>query len=122
MKFYDASKSLYLETDASDIVQGAGLIQVRDSLNFRQDEVPGNTELCPIPFANKSLSCAEWQYSNIEQEAFGILHGLEKFHHYCFAKEVNIIKDHKPIGSNGQQIHCHPITAGIMCNAVYSSA
>ena len=26
-----------------------------------------------------------------------ILHGLEKFHHYCFAREVSIITDHKPL-------------------------
>ena len=25
----------------------------------------------------------------------GILHGLERFHHYCFAREVSIITDHK---------------------------
>ena len=27
----------------------------------------------------------------------GILHGLEKFHHFCFAKEVYVIIDHKPL-------------------------
>ena len=26
----------------------------------------------------------------------GILHGLERFHHYCFAREVSIITHHKP--------------------------
>ena len=25
----------------------------------------------------------------------GILHSLEKFHHYCFTRDVNIITDHK---------------------------
>ena len=27
----------------------------------------------------------------------GILHGLKKCHHYCFAREVSIITDHKPL-------------------------
>ena len=27
----------------------------------------------------------------------GILHGLEKFHHYCFGREVLITTDHKPL-------------------------
>ena len=27
----------------------------------------------------------------------GILIGLEKFNHYCFAKEVYIIPEHKPL-------------------------
>ena len=26
-----------------------------------------------------------------------MLHGLEKFHHYCFAKEVNVTTDHRPL-------------------------
>ena len=25
------------------------------------------------------------------------MHGLEKFHHYCFVREVSIITDHKPL-------------------------
>ena len=29
----------------------------------------------------------------------GILHGLEKFHHYCFGREVLAITDHKPLVS-----------------------
>ena len=29
------------------------------------------------------------------RETLGILHGLKKFHHYCFAREVYIITDHK---------------------------
>ena len=36
-------------------------------------------------------------YSNIEQKALGMLHGLEKFQHYCFAKEVCKITDLKPL-------------------------
>ena len=33
------------------------------------------------------------------REALGILHGLEKFHHYCFGREVFIITNHKPLVS-----------------------
>ena len=32
-----------------------------------------------------------------KHEALGILHGLEKFHHYCFSREVLVITDHKPL-------------------------
>ena len=39
----------------------------------------------------------EQRYSNIEHGELGILHGLEKFHHYCFGREVLIITDHKPL-------------------------
>ena len=58
---------------------------------------PDNTILCPIAFASKSLTGTDWGYSNIKREVLGILHGLEKFHHYCFGREVLIITDHKPL-------------------------
>ena len=61
--------------------------------------VPDNTILHPIPFASKSLMDAEHRYSNMEREALGILHGLETYHHYCFAREVYVITDHKPLVS-----------------------
>ena len=59
--------------------------------------VANNTIMCPIAFVSKSLTGAECRYSNIEREALGILHGLEKFHHYCFAREVHVITNHKPL-------------------------
>ena len=64
-------------------------------MNCRFDEVPDNATLCPIVYTNKSLSSIKQHYSNIECKTLGILHGLEKSHCYCFAKEVCIITDHK---------------------------
>ena len=45
----------------------------------------------------KSITGSEKRYRNIEREALGILYGLEKFHHYCFSREVSIITDHRPL-------------------------
>ena len=42
-----------------------------------------------------SLSNVERRHSIIEREALCIHHGLEKFHHYCFAGEASIITDNK---------------------------
>ena len=95
MKFYDDTKPLYLKTDASVVSLGAALLQLRDNTNCPKDTPPDKTILCPIVFASKSLTGAERRYSNIECEALGILHGLEKFHHYCFGREVLVITDHK---------------------------
>ena len=58
---------------------------------------PQNITLHPIAFTSKSLTGAEWRYSNIEHEALGILHRLEKLHHYCFGQEVLIFTNHKPL-------------------------
>ena len=97
MKFYDNTKLLYLETDASIVGLGAALLQMCKGTTCQKDTVPGNTILHPITFANKGLTGAGHRYSNIERAVLGILHGLEKFHHYCFAREVHIITDHKPL-------------------------
>ena len=75
---------------------GAALLQPRDNMSCHRDEVQDNGILRPIAFASKSLNGAENRYSSIEREALGILYGLEKFHHYCFAREVSIIMNHKP--------------------------
>ena len=72
IKFYDDTKPLYLETDASDISLEAALLQLRDNMNCPKDTAPDNTILHPIVFANKSLTHAEQRYSNIEHEALGI--------------------------------------------------
>ena len=89
MKFYDNTKLLYLETHASRV--GLGVTDVQ------KNNVPNNTILCPIRFASKSITGAEHRYSNIEREALSILHGLKKFHQYCFAREVYIITNCKPL-------------------------
>ena len=114
MKFYDGTKPLYLETDASGIGLGAVLLQIRDNMGCQKDTAPDSTILCPITFASKSLTGAEQRYSNIECQALGILHGLEKFQHYCFCREVLVITDHKLlvsifkkyVATLSQQIQC----------------
>ena len=97
MKFYDDTKLLYSETDASSIGLGAALLLTQEGTTCQKDMVSDNTILHPIAFGSKSLRGAECRYSNIEREALGILHGVEEFHHYCFAREVHVITDHKPL-------------------------
>ena len=67
MKFYDDTKPLYLETDASGIGLGVALLQMGKGTVCQKDVVPDNTSLCPIAFASKSLIGAECRYSNIER-------------------------------------------------------
>ena len=65
-------------------------------MQLPRNEAPNNVALWPIAFASKSLTSTETQYSNIKREALGILHGIDKFHPYCFTDEVSVITDHKP--------------------------
>ena len=99
MKFYDDTKPLFLKTDASGVGLGAALLQTQKGTTCQKDMVPANTILHPIAFASKSLMDAEHRYSNIKREVLGILYGLEKFHHYCFMREVYVITSHKPLVS-----------------------
>ena len=78
----------------SGVGLGAALLQTRHGTSCPRDKAPDNSILRPIAFVGKSLSSTEKRYSHIERVALGILHGLEKFHHYCFAREVSIITDH----------------------------
>ena len=77
MKSDDPSRLLYLEIDSSGVILKAGSLKIRDDMNCGQDKVPDNATLCPIVLGSKSLSSAEWSYSNIESEPLGTLHGLE---------------------------------------------
>ena len=45
MKFYDETKSLYLETDASGIGLSATLLQTRDGMTCMKESAPNNTIL-----------------------------------------------------------------------------
>ena len=95
LKFCKEMKCLYLEI--SVVGCRATLLQIGVGTSCPRDETPGNNMLRPIAFMSKSFSAAERRYINLEEEALAILHHFEKFYHYCFAKEVGIIKDHKPL-------------------------
>ena len=52
MKFYDASRPQYLETDASGVGPGARLVQIRDGMNCGVTGVPDSATLHPVAFAS----------------------------------------------------------------------
>ena len=114
MKFYDDSKPLYLETDASRVGLGGALLQLHNNMVCQKAIAPDNIALCPIVFSSKSLTSVEWRYSNIEHEVLVILHGLEKFHHYCFGREALITTDHKPLVAMFKRMWPH-------CCIIYSA-
>ena len=70
----------------------------RNWMNCPKDTVPDKTILRPKAFISNSLSSTV-TIETIEMDVLGILHGLQQFHHYCFAWEIHIITDHKPLVS-----------------------
>ena len=81
LKFYDRSKPLKVQADASKDGLGAALLQ--------DDQ--------PIAFASKSLSDAEKRYANIERELLAVVFACERFRIYLLGREFIIESDHKPL-------------------------
>jgi hypothetical protein len=62
--YFDPSKPITLQVDASKYGLGAALLQ----------------EMKPVAFASKSLNATEENYAQIEKELYAILFGCQRFH------------------------------------------
>ena len=52
-------EQLYLETKVSGVRLEAGLLQVRDRMQFHKDKVQNNSVLYPTAFTSRSLTSSE---------------------------------------------------------------
>lgn len=81
LRYYDSSKELTLQCDASDSGLGAALIQ----------------DGGPIAYASRTMTDTERRYAQIEKELLAVTFGLEKFHQYTYGRKVIVHSDHKPL-------------------------
>lgn len=81
LKYFDSSKPVTIQVDAS--LRGLGAVLLQES--------------GPVAYASKALSETEERYSNIEREMLGLVFGLERFHYYAYGRPVNVETDHKPL-------------------------
>ena len=81
LEFYDPTKELRLENDASEYGLGSALFQ----------------EGKPVAYASRTLTETEKRYAQIEKEMLAVSFGLEKFHHYTYGRHVSVDTDHKPL-------------------------
>ena len=79
LAYYDRSKPVKVQTDASKYWLGAALIQ------------SGH----PIAFASKTPTDIETCYVNIEWECLSVCFGQEKFHSYIYGRHVMVQNNHK---------------------------
>ena len=82
---YNPELPLKIDTDASKYGLGAVI-----SHTTKDGERP-------IEFASRTLTKAERNYSQIEKEALAIVWAVKKFHRYIYAREYQLITDHKPL-------------------------
>ena len=83
LPYFDRNKYTTLQTDASK--KGFGAVILQDNK--------------PIYFASRSLTLAEKNYQNLEQECMAAIWGMEKFHFYLYSKEFLLQMDQKPLAS-----------------------
>jgi hypothetical protein len=81
MQYFDPSKKIVIQTDASKSGLGCCLLQDNH----------------PIVYSSRSLSECEQNYAQIEKELLAIMYSLEKFHYYTYGQHVEIQTDHKPL-------------------------
>ena len=81
LKYFDVSKPVTVQYDASKSGLGAVLLQDNQ----------------PVAYASRSLTDTEARYAQIEKELLSAVFALERFNQYTFGKQVMVESDHKPL-------------------------
>jgi ABC-type phosphate transport system substrate-binding protein len=81
LTYYDVTKDVTIQTDASQSGIGSCLLQ--------------NGQV--IGYASRSMTDAEKNYAQIEKELLAVLFACEKFNQYIYGKKVLVQTDHKPL-------------------------
>ena len=81
LRYFDPTKQLVIQTDASSSGLGSCLMQ----------------EGQPIAFASLALTDAERRYAQIENELLTIVFAAEKFSQYTYGRLTVVQSDYKPL-------------------------
>ena len=80
MQYFNSDEPIIIQVDTSSIGVHAALMQ--------QGKV--------ISYHSRALTPTQ-HYSNIERECYGLVNGVEHFHHYVFGCEFTVQTDHQPL-------------------------
>ena len=83
LAFFDVSRPITIQVDASNSGLGAVLLQ----------------EGKPVAYASRSLTSSEKNYAIIEKELLAVVFGCERFHQYVYGNKTLVESDHKPLES-----------------------
>ncbi|XP_064637067.1 uncharacterized protein K02A2.6-like [Lineus longissimus] len=83
LAFFNASKELVIQSDASGKGLGAALLQYGK----------------PIAYASRALTDCETRYATIEKEMLAVIFALEKWYQYTYGRKITVNSDHRPLES-----------------------
>ena len=81
LQYSNHEDPIVIQVDASTIGVGAALLQ--------QGRV--------VSYHSRALTPTQQRYSNIEHECYGLVNGIEHFHHYVFGQDFVVQTDHQPL-------------------------
>ena len=77
LQYFNSDKPIIIQVDAGSIGVGAELMQ----------------QVKVISYHSRALTPTQQCYSNIERECYGLVNGVEHFHHYVFGHEFTVQTD-----------------------------
>ena len=80
-QYFNSEDPIVIQVDASSIGVGAALLQ--------QGHV--------VSYYSRALTPTQQRYSSIECEWYGLVNGIEHFHHYIFGQDFVVQTDHQPL-------------------------
>ena len=81
MQYLNSDEPIIIQVNASSIGVGAALMQ--------QGKV--------VSYHSRALTSTQQRNSNIERECYGLVNGVEHFHHYAFGHEFTVQTDNQPL-------------------------
>ena len=81
LSYYDPTKALVLQCDASEKGLGAALLQ-----DGRR-----------LAYASRTLTSTEKNYAQIEKQLLAVVFGMQRFHQYTYGRPVIVDSDHWPL-------------------------
>ena len=81
MQYFNSEDSIIIQVDASSIGVSTALMQQGGVVSYH----------------SRALTPTQQRYSNTERECYGMVNGIEHFHHYVFGQEFVVHTDHQPL-------------------------
>ena len=81
LQYFNSEYPIIIQVDASSIGVSAALMQ--------QGRV--------VSYHSRALTPTQQRYSNIEHECYGLVNGIEHFHHYIFGHDFVVHTDHQSL-------------------------